>query len=75
MDDDGSLEGPREIRHVLIVCHLSKSIVHPEIFEVLGYLLVKRVWQRLVISEPREKGHPVVQIKVMLLISKVQIES
>ena len=62
------------IDELIVFLDLAESVVCPEILEVLINLAVKRVRQRLV-TEARQQSHPVVQVKGLLLVAQVLVES
>ena len=48
---------------LVLFLHLAKSVVVPVVLEVLIDLLVQRVGQGFVLSEPGQQSHPVVEFE------------
>ena len=73
--DDAALDLARQrIDELVVLLHLAQPVLPPVLLEVLIDLAVERVGQGLV-PEARQQGHPVVQVKGLLLIAQVLVES
>lgn len=65
MHYDGSSNTRRQSLKVLIgLLHLLKPIIGPVVLEMLVDLPVDQIRQRFILTEPRQQGHPVVQLKL-----------
>lgn len=65
MHYDGSSNTRRQSLKVLIgLLHLLKPIIGPVVLKMLVDLPVNQIRQRFILTEPRQQGHPVVQLKL-----------
>lgn len=72
--DNASLYLPWKcIDELIVFLNLTESVILPKVLEVLINLAIQTVWQRFV-SEPCQKGHPIVQIESLLLVAQILIE-
>ena len=72
--DNAALDLPGEsIDELIILLHLTESVILPEVLEVLVDLAIQAVWQRLV-AEARQQRHPVMQVESLLLVAQVLVE-
>lgn len=73
--DDATFDLPgQRIDELIILLDLAEAVVLPEVLEVLIDLPIETIWQWLV-PESSQQSHPVVQVKCLLLISQVLVES
>lgn len=74
VNDDAALDLTGQgVDELVVFLHLTKTVVCPEVLEVLIDLSVERVRQGLV-TEAGQQGHPVVQVKGLLLVAQVLVE-
>ena len=75
MNDDATFDLPwKSIDELVVLLHLTQSVVLPVVLEMLVDLPIKTVRQRFV-TEPCEQGHPIVQFECLLLVAKILVES
>ena len=75
VNDDAALDLTGQgVDELVVFLHLTKTVVCPEVLEVLVDLSVERVRQGLV-TEAGQQGHPVVQVKGLLFVAQVLVES
>lgn len=73
--DDAAFDAPwQRIYELIVFLHLAEAVVGPEVLEMLVYLSVETVGQRLVLSESGQEGHPVVQLESLLFDAQVLVE-
>ena len=70
MDDNSSLDRIRQdIDELVVFLYLIETVVGPVVLEVLVDLLIERIGQGFVLSEPGQQGHPIVQVECLLLVA------
>ena len=74
MHNNSPLDLPRQsIDKLIVLLDLAEPVILPKVLEVLIDLPIEAVGQRFV-PEPRQQGHPIVQIESLLLVTQVLIE-